>query len=157
MDVQLTADIIVWRLADDYKVEILLIERGHEPFKNKFALPGGRFENDDQSLLHTAQRELGQETSIIVDINELSFIDYLDQPQRDPRKRTIGFVFAVRYREQEIIAQDDAVNYQWKEISELIDINLDKAIFELAFDHKFILTTWYTNHFSLVANTSGDR
>lgn len=108
--------------------KVLLIERGREPFKNKWALPGGFIEMDEE--LETAcRRELEEETGISF-ANLKQFKAY-GGVHRDPRHRTISVVFYA-FSDQEIAASagDDATQARWFPISQLP---------ELAFDHQLIL------------------
>ena len=107
---------------------VLLIERGGEPFKGKWALPGGFIEMDEP--LDTAcLRELEEETGIRV--GELIQFKAYGAVNRDPRGRTISVIFYA-FTEDELAANagDDAANAKWFPIDQLP---------ELAFDHQLIL------------------
>ena len=58
----LTVDCVVFGL-DDSELKVLLIERALEPFKGKWALPGG-FVRVDETLDEAARRELGEEAGL---------------------------------------------------------------------------------------------
>ena len=107
---------------------VLLIERGREPFKGNWALPGG-FVDMDEPLEIACQRELEEETGMrIAELKQFKAFGAVD---RDPRHRTISVVFYA-FTEDEIIAQagDDAANARWFLLDQLP---------ELAFDHQLIL------------------
>ncbi len=107
---------------------VLLIERGREPFKGRWALPGG-FVDMDESLETACQRELEEETGILIsDFIQFKAFGAVD---RDPRHRTISVIFYA-FTPDELIANagDDAVNAQWFPLDQLP---------ELAFDHQLIL------------------
>lgn len=57
-----TADCIIFGM-DGNAVRILLIKRGAEPFKGKWAFPGG-FMNIDETAEECALRELKEETGL---------------------------------------------------------------------------------------------
>ena len=59
----LTVDCVVFGL-DDENLKVLLIERDLEPFKGKWALPGG-FVRVDETLDEAARRELREETGVV--------------------------------------------------------------------------------------------
>lgn len=107
---------------------ILLIERGREPFKGNWALPGG-FVDMDESLETACMRELEEETGI--QVQELKQFKAFGDVGRDPRHRTISVVFYAQ-TETEILpkAGDDAANALWFPLSDLP---------VLAFDHARIL------------------
>ena len=121
-----TADCIVMTREDDPKV--LLIERGHEPFKGCWAFPGG-FMNMDETTEQCAIRELEEETGLqITDIQQLGAYSKVD---RDPRGRTITVAYlAFVDNPLPVKGQDDAAKAQWFSIK-----NLPK----LAFDHEEIM------------------
>lgn len=107
---------------------VLLIERGREPFKGIWALPGG-FVDMDESLETACMRELEEETGI--QVQEIKQFKAFGDVNRDPRHRTISVVF-YSFTESEIQpkAGDDAACARWFPIDNLP---------ELAFDHGKIL------------------
>ncbi|HAQ18654.1 MAG TPA: NUDIX hydrolase [Prolixibacteraceae bacterium] len=107
---------------------VLLIERGREPFKSKWALPGG-FIDMNEELETACHRELEEETGIRV--GELKQFKAYGGVNRDPRHRTISVIFYA-FTEEELTAcaSDDAANAQWFSLSQLP---------EMAFDHLQIL------------------
>ncbi len=110
----------------DGKAKVLLINRGHEPFKGKWALPGG-FVNMDEELEDAIVRELAEETGLTgVRLEQMRAFGTVG---RDPRGRQITIVFMGIATEGQtgIKAGDDAAQAQWFDIE-----NLPK---EMAFDH----------------------
>jgi len=105
---------------------LLLINRKREPFKGKWALPGG-FVNLDEELDDAAARELAEETGIAG--VRLEQIYTAGEIGRDPRGRVITIVFmgVASAKQQKIKAGDDAADARWFDIG-----NLPK---DLAFDH----------------------
>ena len=130
-----TADCIVMTKNNDTKV--LLIERGHEPFKGFWAFPGG-FMNMDETTEQCAIRELEKETGL--KINEIKQIGAYSKVDRDPRGRTITVAYLAMVDEPlPVRGQDDAAKAQWFSIK-----NLPK----LAFDHDEIMKDALLRHFS---------
>lgn len=123
----LTVDIILTRQLNS-KSEVLLIQRLNDPFKNKWALPGG-FVDKGEDLEPAAKRELLEETSI--SIKSLTQFKTYGKPGRDPRGDTVSVVFYAEVDEN-VIAQaaDDAKDVRWFPMDSLP---------ELAFDHEEIL------------------
>ncbi len=124
----LTVDIILTRQLNS-KSEVLLIQRLNDPFKNKWALPGG-FVDKGEDLEPAAKRELLEETSI--SIKSLTQFKTYGKPGRDPRGDTVSVVFYAEVDEN-VIAQaaDDAKDVRWFPMDSLP---------ELAFDHAEILS-----------------
>lgn len=112
---------------------VLLIERGRDPFKGRWALPGG-FIDMDESLETACQREVEEETGLRV--GELKQFKTYGAVNRDPRHRTISVVFyAFLNEEMDAYAGDDAAKAQWFPLDQLP---------ELAFDHQQILAEFKT-------------
>lgn len=112
--------------------EILLIQRGQEPFAGKWALPGG-FVNMDELLETACIRELYEETGLKLEKME-QFKTY-DAIERDPRHRTISVVFAAELsHKQEVEGGDDAAKAKWFPIADLP---------ELGFDHSEIIAEFF--------------
>lgn len=126
---EVTCDLVVYRKPKN-GTYILLIQRKNEPYKGKWALPGGFIETDE-TVRAGAARELKEETQVEIPEKSLQFIDYFDQPDRDPRGRIISFAFAAEVPEEtKYKAGDDANKAQWFAMDELP---------ELAFDHQKII------------------
>ncbi len=123
----LTTDIVVFNLFNN-TLRLLFIKRADDPFKGKWALPGG-FVDMDETTKEAAIRELKEETSLEnLELNQLHTFSKVD---RDPRHRTVSVVyFALTKGELEIIAGDDAKETQWLPINKIPS---------LAFDHSSIV------------------
>jgi 8-oxo-dGTP diphosphatase len=79
----LTVDCVVFGF-DEGDLKVLLIERGLEPFKGRWALPGG-FVRVDETLDAAARRELQEEAGLAnVFLEQLYTFGAAD---RDPRER----------------------------------------------------------------------
>lgn len=123
-----TADIVIYTIQND-ELKILLVKRGIEPFKDKWAIPGG-FVRIHESLENAAKRELEEETGV-KDVYLEQLYSFGD-PKRDPRGRviTIAYMALINSEKIKIKAATDASEVQWFSI---------KKIHSLAFDHKKIL------------------
>lgn len=131
--ISLTVDVVMLTIRDG-ELCVLLIERGREPFKGRWALPGG-FVDPGEDLDEAAARELAEETGVE------RFAGYLEQlrtygaPGRDPRGRVVSvahLAFAPDLPSPH--AGDDAAAARWWPVEEL---EADPSI--LAFDHAHIL------------------
>lgn len=121
-----TADCVV--MTKEERPQVLLIQRGFDPFKGCWAFPGG-FMNMDETTEQSAIRELEEETGLVV--TELHQIGAYSKVDRDPRGRTITVAYLVLV-DYPIAAtgQDDAAKAQWFPID---------ALPPLAFDHEDIM------------------
>src|SRR5262245_1998245 len=126
----LTVDCVVFGF-DEGDLKVLRFERGLEPFKGRWALPGG-FVRVDETLDAAARRELGEEAGLTnVFLEQLYTFGALD---RDPRERVVSVAYyaLVKLSEHEAKAATDAANARWFPLSKVP---------KLAFDHGDILET----------------
>ncbi len=124
-----TVDAVVFTRTGD-KTKVLLINRGKEPFKGKWALPGG-FIDMDEELEDAVARELEEETGLVgVQLEQMHTFGTVG---RDPRGRqvSIAFMGIATKGQDKIKAGDDAAQAQWFDIE-----NLPK---DMAFDHKDVV------------------
>ncbi len=138
-NIYLTVDAVVFHKEKETEFEVLLIKRGHEPFIDQWALPGG-FVEDDEDLQPAAARELEEETGIKT--GQWKQLYTVGTPNRDPRFRTVSVVYTcfVDKHTQKAIGGDDAKEAKWFSINNLP---------QLAFDHSDILKTalnWLKEH-----------
>ncbi|WP_321280888.1 NUDIX hydrolase [Marinifilum fragile] len=109
---------------------VLLIERANDPFKNKWAFPGG-FVDMDEDLDTAAYRELKEETGFEgVSIKQFKTYGAVD---RDPRGRTVSVVYLAQMETEDlpqVKGDDDALKAQWLDVRNLPP---------LAFDHDEIM------------------
>lgn len=124
-----TTDSVVFGF-DGSQLNVLLIQRGVEPYKDAWALPGGFMRLDDKSARDCAYRELHEETDVD-DIYMEEFKTFSDI-DRDPRERviTIAFFALVVKDKYQVKGGDDARNAEWFPV---------KKLPELAFDHRAIV------------------
>jgi 8-oxo-dGTP diphosphatase len=114
---------------DEAELKVLLIQRALEPFKGKWALPGG-FVHVDETIDDAARRELAEEAGLKeVFLEQLYTFGALG---RDPRERVVSVAHyaLVKLSDHQAKAATDAANAEWFPIS-----NAPK----LAFDHAEIL------------------
>lgn len=128
-NIYLTVDAVVFHQEPSDEYEVLLIKRGHDPYKDHWALPGG-FVEDGEDLQPAAARELEEETGIKAENWQQLYT--VGTPDRDPRFRTVSVVytcFADRHTQQ-AIGGDDAKEAKWFSINNLPP---------LAFDHSDVM------------------
>jgi 8-oxo-dGTP diphosphatase len=122
----LTVDVVV--LSEGASRSILLVERKHEPFRGRWALPGG-FVDAREPVMHAAVRELAEETGL--QLRSLELLGVYDTPDRDPRGWTVSVVYLASVRtEAAVKGADDARDARWFRTD---------ALPELAFDHALII------------------
>src|ERR1051325_7090672 len=121
----LTVDCVVFGL-DESELKVLLIERALEPFKGKWALPGG-FVRVEETLDDAARRELQEETGLKnVFLEQLYTFGTVD---RDPRERVVSVAYyaLVKLSDHKAKAATDAANAEWFQVSQLPKLAFDHA------------------------------
>lgn len=139
-----TVDLVVLTVRRD-ALCALTVRRGEEPFRGRWALPGG-FVRADEDLASAAARELAEETGLRVQQDEEGLAGvHLEQlatygdPDRDPRMRVVSVAHLV-------LAPDlpaptpggDAGGAEWLPVSRLLGDGEEPGE-PLAFDHARIL------------------
>jgi 8-oxo-dGTP diphosphatase len=125
----LTVDIVIFTLREN-RLQVLLVQRGEQPFANHWALPGG-FVQMDESLEEAALRELREETGV-----GEAYLEQLytyGEVDRDPRGRVVTVAyFALIPADAPVRAEggSDAKRAEWQPAI---------ALPPLAFDHAEII------------------
>jgi 8-oxo-dGTP diphosphatase len=132
--VAVTVDLVVLTIRD-YRLCALTICRGEEPFKGRWALPGG-FVQPAEDLATAAERELGEETGLPAGAVHLEQLASYGDPGRDPRMRVVTVAYlALAPDLPGVSAGSDAADARWSDVGTLL---ADPT--QLAFDHHRILT-----------------
>lgn len=112
-----------------YGNKVLLIKRKNHPGRGLYALPGGYFDMKDESLIHCAYRELVEETSCNLTLEEYSNgifkTQVFDAPKRSLVARIITKVCYVDLpfgMQLDIKANDDAAECHWFTFEEIKDM-----------------------------------
>jgi 8-oxo-dGTP diphosphatase len=121
-------DCVIFGL-DDEGLKVLLIKRSLEPFRGRWALPGG-FVHTDETVDEAARRELREETGL-----QRVFLEQLytfGDLNRDPRERvvTVAYYALINLHDHQLRAATDAENAAWFDVGDLP---------RLAFDHDAII------------------
>ena len=121
-----TTDCVIFGF-DGTRLNVLLIERGIEPYKGRWAFPGG-FIRMEETAEECARRELreeaGLEASYMRQYHTFSTLD------RDPRERVITIAYYALVQLSNVVGGDDARSAQWFALDDVP---------RLAFDHDVIL------------------
>lgn len=125
--IRVTVDLVIFTIRER-ALHALLVRRRMPPFKDRWALPGG-FVQPDEDLERAALRELREETGVVdVYIEQLYSFGH---PRRDPRGRVVTVAyFALVSADREVRADTDAAEAAWHPVSRRP---------RLAFDHDRIL------------------
>jgi 8-oxo-dGTP diphosphatase len=126
-----TVDAVAVAVGQGAGLDVMLVERGHPPYKGSWALPGG-FVELDEDLPDACARELREETCL----QPTAFVQVgaWGKPGRDPRGRdvTVAYLAPVRPSGREAAAGDDAAKAAWHSVDRLP---------RLAFDHGEIIAS----------------
>jgi 8-oxo-dGTP diphosphatase len=120
----LTTDCVIF----DPAARVLLIRRGHEPFRGAYALPGG-FVEVGETTESACRREVEEETGL--EVHDLRLLGVYSNPDRDPRGHTVSIAYFTRLAASVVPRSgSDAASAEW--VSDWRHLNL-------AFDHAEIL------------------
>jgi len=135
-----TVDCVLFGFHPEGRIEVVLIRRGVEPFKGKWALPGGFINLPDETAENAAERKLREETGITVGFLEQLYT--FDAPDRDPRGRVLSVAYYGLVRTQDHIAKcgTDATEALWMSVADAMALPPS----DWAFDHHEILQTAVT-------------
>ena len=123
-----TVDVVILTMSEGL-LHVLLVQRGEEPFKGMWAVPGG-FKRPEETLNEAARRELSEETGVDVPSLLTQFGAYGD-PGRDPRMNVVTFAYlAVGRNVGAIVAGTDAAHAALVPAADILEERV-----ELAFDH----------------------
>lgn len=107
--------------------KILLIRRKNDPFKGKWALPGG-FVDYGERVENAVVREVKEETGLDAAIEKL--LGVYSNAERDPRGHTVSIVYLLSFKEGTAKGGDDALEAKFFDFDNLPP---------LAFDHEKII------------------
>lgn len=132
--VLLTVDLVILTLRAS-TLHILLIERGIDPHRGEWALPGGFIADSGEDILHAARRELREEANLDATGLHLEQLGAYGRPERDPRGRIVSVAYlAIAPGLPEPEAGTDASAASWRPVEEF-----SSGRGRLAFDHGQIL------------------
>ncbi|MEO3975453.1 NUDIX domain-containing protein [Streptomyces sp. CAU 1734] len=127
-----TVDLAVFTVREGL-LHVLLVQRGEEPYRGAWALPGG-FVRPEESAGIAARRELAEETGLSPDTVRGLHLEQLrtySEPDRDPRMRVVSVAYAALLPDlPEPRGGGDAAEARWAPLP---------AAAPLAFDHERIL------------------
>jgi 8-oxo-dGTP diphosphatase len=129
-----TVDVVVLTIAER-ELQVVLVERGGEPYAGVLALPGG-FVQIDEDLDAAAARELAEETGVRVP-GHLEQVGAYGDPDRDPRMRVVSVAYLAVVRDVgPITAGSDATGAALHPVADVLG---RRPRLRLAFDHRRIL------------------
>jgi 8-oxo-dGTP diphosphatase len=132
--VLLTVDLVILTLRGA-SLQLLLVERGVEPYAGVMALPGGFLRDEQEPILVAARRELSEEAGLDADALLLEQLGVYGDPGRDPRGRVVSVAFlAIAPRLPDPVAGTDAADARWTSANAVLTPSLP-----LAFDHQRIV------------------
>ena len=122
-----TTDCVIFGSDVREGLSVLLVQRGIDPYKGRWAFPGGFLQMDEDADTG-ARRELKEETGFeAASIRQFGTFTAVD---RDPRERVITIAYMALVRKGGVRGGDDAADARWFPVSDVP---------ALAFDHDRIL------------------
>ncbi len=125
-----TVDLVILTIREA-TLQVLVVERDNEPFRGRWALPGG-FMRTYEDAYTAAKRELAEETGISGDGLYLAQFNAYSSPDRDPRGRAVSIAHLAITPDLPVpVSGSDARSASWTPLDEIRGT--------LAFDHDVIL------------------
>ena len=122
-----TTDCVIFGYDLREGLSVLLVQRGIDPYKGRWAFPGG-FLKMDEDADTGARRELMEETGF--EAGSITQFGAFTDVDRDPRERVITIAYMALVRKGSVQGGDDAADARWFPVS---------TVPPLAFDHDRIL------------------
>jgi 8-oxo-dGTP diphosphatase len=130
LQLRLAVDLAILTVRDN-QLNVLVIERGHDPYRGQAALPGG-FLRADEDLRDAADRELAEETGLDGKRLHLEQLAAYGAPGRDPRGRVVSVAYLAIAPDLPVpSAGSDASAASWSPVDDVRE--------SLAFDHSAIV------------------
>ncbi len=120
-----TTDCVIFCF-DGKELNVLLVQRGVDPYKDAWAFPGG-FLQMNESAEECALRELKEETQL--EPEHIEQFHTFTEVNRDPRERVISIAYFALVKKSDVVGGDDASQAKWFKLNEVP---------RLAFDHDYI-------------------
>lgn len=125
----LTVDVVIFTVQDQ-ALKVLLIQRRDDPFRHRWALPGG-FVALEESLEMAAARKLNEETGVTAAYLEQLYT--YGEPGRDPRGRVVSVAYFA------LISSDTQIHHPSGNDALPVNWFIYNQMPSLAFDHDQIV------------------
>lgn len=109
---------------------ILLVERGSEPNKGAWAVPGGRVE-PGETLADAVRREVTEETGLVVEVGDPAWVGESIGPGDQPGWHFVIIDFYATVTDGKLEAGDDAAAVAWVDLKEASDWPIVATMHEL--------------------------
>jgi ADP-ribose pyrophosphatase len=119
-----------------HREKLLLVQRGREPAKGQWAIPGGKV-RPGETLSAATEREILEETGIVIEVGKPAWqFEFIERDEAgELRFHYVVLDFYARYLSGEARAGDDAALARWVGFDELESLQLNpstaKALQEL--------------------------
>lgn len=104
--------------------KLVLVRRGNEPFKGKYALPGG-FVEFGETTEQAVEREVLEETGLQTEVSRL--LGVYSAPDRDPRGHTVSAAYVLKKIGGRLKSGSDAAAVRLVPISKVPRLAFDHA------------------------------